>query len=165
MVLVICSECSREVSDLAENCPHCGNPAIAHTSSKTTSTFVKTYKFSALNLIGAIFLWTVYLGIFAGGIYAIYDDLEFNWILGVIVLTVGYIVWSLISAAYKVDLYTDKIVCYRVIGKKEFPLNSIKELEHGQTWIKGNTTVGKLIIMDIDGYESIDRAIKKYMHK
>ncbi len=26
MTLVICSECSKEVSDRAENCPSCGNP-------------------------------------------------------------------------------------------------------------------------------------------
>ena len=29
MVLIKCLECSKEISDMAQNCPHCGVPRIA----------------------------------------------------------------------------------------------------------------------------------------
>ena len=62
MALINCSECSKEVSDKATNCPHCGAPIASAKETKATgsplSTVQETSKrFKLQTVIASLMLW------------------------------------------------------------------------------------------------------------
>lgn len=70
MALINCSECTREISDRAERCPHCGNPmrhapqminvAVPPVENRNNGLGVAGF---VVSLIGAIFFWAPFFGL------------------------------------------------------------------------------------------------------
>lgn len=164
MSLENCSECGEKVSSLAPHCPHCGNPNISPALETNKSLLIKTYKFGALRAISSTIQFLFYIGIFVLTIYFT-NDPEIRWVQLAAIAGLSFVVWSILSTAYKADLYKDKIVCYTFLGTKEFPFNTIESFETGQIWIKAKTTIGKLKIMDVDNFGELDEELKKHVLK
>ena len=115
MALINCSECNKEISDKATNCPHCGNPI----NEQKPIIVIKDYKSKAkaFTIAGVIvFLISGFIGVstagtrvrmkaqYLSGNGGSYQLLNFavtalTWV-GIILIVIGIIYW-IINASNK----------------------------------------------------------------
>ena len=83
MALIQCSECGKEVSDLAVQCPHCGVPVVGDMGKKVEAIKEASEAVSVMSQrnIAGFFFWAGVLGLigsaFFGGKQTFVDNLNF----------------------------------------------------------------------------------------
>ena len=57
MALIVCKDCSNQISDSADKCPHCGRPITKYTTGVRAAATVLNILLAGGLLTGAISLW------------------------------------------------------------------------------------------------------------
>lgn len=91
MALIKCSECGKEVSSNAANCPNCGNPIAAGFVPGNNTPHVTTEKTKkSLKATGCVFVTMLLIGVFLLMVYAANKSKPVG-IFGGIMTFVGFI--------------------------------------------------------------------------